>query len=1138
MDADERDDLFGRIALEKEFLSEEELQDALDARKHLRDLGMLDKSLADIMVQKGYIIEMERQEVASQLEEGQSWGTTVHGYQVLLEIKHEAPGRLYKAYQPSMDRTVLIRILSKTDHEEAELIKSLKREAKLFARLQHPGIVSGLDAGETDKEYFLVLEYVEGIKLSQLLEVEGALEESAALKIAARLARALEYLDEAGIVHRDIEPENILVGRSGEVKIASLALSVWTEELAGCADTNTQTATPFYLAPEQAKGFTDLDIRSDLFSLGATLFHMLTGQLPFGSDPVMAPAHIIAQETPDPRTLNPDIPEAVSALVARLMQKEKQDRYYSPRGVWQEIEGILSSEPPAPAPAPAPARPRRGGRSKRQRVKQALRALQAQSAAAGASPATAPPTQAILRQTPPAAQAAHPKAEPVKARSSAVKAAKLRESSSSAIFAVIGIIVAVIIIMVAVTSIPRSREKVDHRDSPARKPKDSIEDILPEEDLPEEVKELRKLKRMQNEDPGSPEVIARLNEFLGKVKDPEVKKAALLARNSAITVFYESASEEAEEQRKQHYYSQAIQLYQELLGFIPESMDTVTEGIKIRIQQTELEADDYFSREAARAEDLLKSDKIEEALQVYKKLQKGALESHAEVALAAIGSIEKLLAERKSAPAAGDKPGEGPDERTPEEIEAELEKDEQRKKLFAERLKILSELQSEVASHIRYLRLQQAQRYIKAAIAKKEKPKYVEAGKEVKSHLDMIESVVRALGAGMKALRAKDMVQLTLKKRGEIILGKLVRYDTGVIIFQKTDGLVTDLHILDLHEKEIERCILEGFRDKSAENMLAMAVFFVYFYGDSELVHKYLGQAKAAGAKVQEYLAPLQSASFSCAFSRVNDFLRRKDFLSAYMKLSEIRSNFSKSIVYKGHQEQIEILIKDTYHQSGLAGLFAGSLTCHPPIFETSYDFSHSSQLADFSERTWATRAAEVENPNWTLQAGCLEGKGDTVVVWKGKAEGELSVTFFVEPVEAGPFEVLLFAHPAKPFQSRAYAFGFSTLIDRGVKGAAPEHYIAVWNGRKSEHKYLKRGIMKPKLEEGRTYLVQILVRQRTLQLFINEKLLGEVNDSQLNSGTVILRTHGTRVRFDNLIIKARLNSTWLKKASKEAKGG
>jgi len=159
-------------------------------------------------------------------------------------------------------------------------------------------------------------------------------------------------------------------------------------------------------------------------------------------------------------------------------------------------------------------------------------------------------------------------------------------------------------------------------------------------------------------------------------------------------------------------------------------------------------------------------------------------------------------------------------------------------------------------------------------------------------------------------------------------------------------------------------------------------------------------------------------------------------------------------------------------------------------------------------------------------------------MVWHGRAKEEISVSFFAEPREAGPFEIFLFADPDKPYSNHAYVFGFSTIVDPNDKDAEPENYIALWDGKKKTYKYLKRGLMKPMFEEKKTYLIQVLYRHGTLQMFINDKKIGEVEakDSGPESGTVMLRVNESLVRFDNLTIKARLDDGWLRKAAKEAK--
>lgn len=1138
MDADELDDLFGRIALEKDFITEGELKDALEAIRHLRELDIEDKTLIDVMLQKGYVSNSERDEIFSQLERARTSVTSAHGYQVLLEIERERPGKLYKAYQRSMDRMVCLRILSKKDSAQAQFIPGLKREARLLATCTHPGIVSGYDAGETDEEYFLVSEFVEGSYLSGLLEREGLLKEERALKIGLSITRALECLEEHSIVHRDIEPANILVTESNEAKIISLALAVPKEELVHAARENEQTITPYYMAPEQAKGFTDLDVRSDLFSLGATLYHMLTGQRPFGDDPEMALTHIVTKEAPDPRSINPEITLPTSHLVTKLMQKKKEFRHQNPAEIRMQIEKILAAGVPSGAVQAKSAKP---ARTRRRRVRQASKKLAAQAAA----PKPLPPRPAAPVPLPPKPEPAFTEGaakggrEQVRPRGVALAAAKASRSNT-ALIAIIGLVVALVIIIVVASSMPESGPT---RVAPVgRKPRQpaveepTVSEVLEEDFYPEDVKQFRKLRREQNKHPESLEVIAKYEKFLTEVKNPEIKKAAIEARKSMLNALYSTTCERGEKLRREHRYSEAVGLYRRLLRVIPESEKAAIQVIKAQIDKAAAEVDLYYTRESSRAEGLIDRGEINAAIAIYERLMRNTLGEHSRIA----AKVVVRLKDQKATGRAGHRPPgtarpATPEDRTIKEIEADQHKKEAEAKLHAFKQRIIAELQSKVSDCVRKLRMKQARKLVEKTLKEKTDPAFVEAARRITGHLDIVDKVLEALEAYMKKLYKKSNVEIWLKKR-QVLRGELLRYDSGILTVKKRNDETVHIRLSDIREDELERYILDGFGDKSAENLLRMAVFFLYFYGDSEVTQKYLTLARTKGANIQEYAQLLRRASFGSALADAQQELQKKNFFLAYMKLSQLRSDFAKTAAYKQQAAYIEELTEKAYKSSGLGNLFAGKLTCRVPDFQTFYDFTHSSQLNDFAERTWDVRGAHVETPMWTLRDDTLVGGGDSALIWSGRVRDEISLSFFAEPRLVGPFEILLLADPEKPYKGRAYAFGFSSVLDTGDKAAAPEHYIALWDGRKGHYKYLKRGIPTPELEEKKTYLIQIIVRHHTLQLFIDEKLLGEVKDTTLDAGTVVLRVGDSLVRFDNLTIKAHFDRNWLKKAAKNAR--
>jgi hypothetical protein len=533
---------------------------------------------------------------------------------------------------------------------------------------------------------------------------------------------------------------------------------------------------------------------------------------------------------------------------------------------------------------------------------------------------------------------------------------------------------------------------------------------------------------------------------------------------------------------------------------------------------------------------MIDQGRIDEAIAVYRKLKKNCTKDQAEIASRVLTRLERDRIERRPLDEEIP-PGPGPDEKTPEEIEAELKKKEAEEKLKAMKQRLVAQLQAQVAEHIRGMRLTMARQVVAKTLRETKDPGLLEAAKQVNHHLDLIEKAAAALKVYMDKLYKKAFVELWLKKRRRL-LGELMKYEFGVIIFKKRDGDTVQVRLSELLESEVERGLLDGFGTKDANTYLSMAVFFVYYYGDSEITGKYLNLAQSAGADVKQYVKILRGAGFEAALMSAEDDIEKHRFFSAYMKLTRLRADYARAEVFKRRKDQVDKLIDKAFTKSGLGKVFVGKLSYEPSLFEISYDFTHSSQLNDFDASTWAPKGGEPEEGTWALEDDTLAGGGAGTMAWHGRAKDEISVTFFAEPREAGPFEIFLFADPDRPYSNRAYVFGFSTIVDPNDKDAEPEHYIALWDGKKKQYKYLKRGLMKPMFEEKKTYLIQVLIRHNMLQVFINEKKIGEVEakDSGPDSGTVILRVNESLVRFDNLKIKAKLDEGWLRKTAKDAK--
>nr|WP_255404635.1 Stk1 family PASTA domain-containing Ser/Thr kinase [Thermoactinomyces sp. DSM 45892] len=261
-------------------------------------------------------------------------------YEILNRIGGGGMAVVYKAKDMSLHRNVAVKVLSESLSNDSEFIRRFSREAQAAASLSHPNIVNVYDVGQDDYTQFIVMELIEGPTLKQHIQEQGPLSVEEAAEIAIQICDGLSNAHDNGIVHRDIKPHNILLGGNGRAKVTDFGIA-----RAASSSTITQTGSVMgsvhYFSPEQARGGVITE-KSDIYSLGVVFYEMLTGKLPFDGDSAIGIALQHLQEpVPDPKELNPDIPDNIVKILLRSMEKDPEMRYTSVRAMMQDIRYAL-----------------------------------------------------------------------------------------------------------------------------------------------------------------------------------------------------------------------------------------------------------------------------------------------------------------------------------------------------------------------------------------------------------------------------------------------------------------------------------------------------------------------------------------------------------------------------------------------------------------------------------------------------------------------------------------------------------------------------------------------------------------------------------------------------------------------------
>jgi serine/threonine-protein kinase len=343
----------GKVVVDMGLATRTEIEFCREQQKQSSDPNQ--RSLADLLVEHQFITANQAKRIRKNVEERKS--SQIPGYQLISKLGKGAMATVYKARQNALDRIVAVKVLPKKLAENPEFVDRFYKEGRAAARLAHNNIVQAIDVGSTpDGFHFFVMEYVEGPTLYDIMQPapvgEGrTFSEAEALDVTIQMADALAHAHQRNLIHRDVKPKNILLTKDGVAKLTDLGLArAMDDKEAAESEAGKAYGTPYYISPEQIRGDVDIDFRADIYSLGATMYHLVTGKPPFDGE---TPSAVMHKHLKQPLTPADHVNTALSAGVGEIidvaMAKNREDRYQSTEDLLEDLRAVRRGEPPTHA---------------------------------------------------------------------------------------------------------------------------------------------------------------------------------------------------------------------------------------------------------------------------------------------------------------------------------------------------------------------------------------------------------------------------------------------------------------------------------------------------------------------------------------------------------------------------------------------------------------------------------------------------------------------------------------------------------------------------------------------------------------------------------------------------------------------
>ncbi len=338
--------ILGKLVVDNGLVTPEELSECSNLLQDA-DGNATGHTLADILVNHQFVTRRQLDRLQTDFDTRKST-QRIQGYRIIRKLGAGAMATVFLAQQESLDRPVAIKVLPKKFSDNEDFLERFYKEGRAAAKLNDANIVQAYDVGQSGEYHYFVMEYVDGTTVYDQIVEKKKLSEQEALPIIKQVAKALQHAHQRGFIHRDIKPKNIMIASNDDVKLADLGLArALNDREAAEAEAGRAYGTPYYISPEQIRGKKEITPAADIYGLGATLYHMVTGDVPFpGKNPSDVMHRHLKQELVPPDHINPTLSAGFSQVIEMMMAKDVTQRYQNARDLIEDLEAVQRGASP------------------------------------------------------------------------------------------------------------------------------------------------------------------------------------------------------------------------------------------------------------------------------------------------------------------------------------------------------------------------------------------------------------------------------------------------------------------------------------------------------------------------------------------------------------------------------------------------------------------------------------------------------------------------------------------------------------------------------------------------------------------------------------------------------------------------